>query len=286
MTQLRLLIADGDTLEGRARNIARLGQTFSDAYAIVLQNLALSHGAEVCARIIYPADPGAALRLGESLEDFDGVALTGSSLHIWKAGPAALRQVDFARAVFASRTPFFGSCWGLQVAAVAAGGSVRQNPKGREVGFARNITLTSEGRASPLHADKPWSFSAPSVHLDEVSALPEGSVITAYNDVSDIQGAVITSGGGEFWGVQYHPEYTLTDVRLMLSAFDDRLIEEGFYGNAESAHAHLSELQELERNPSRRDIAWRLGLGRDILDPAIRLAELSNWIAHCMASRK
>ena len=62
-----------------------------------------------------------------------------------------MRQVELARAVYKSGTPFFGSCWGLQVATVAAGGSVRQNPRGREVGIARDLTLTSAGtRPSPL----------------------------------------------------------------------------------------------------------------------------------------
>ena len=43
----------------------------------------------------------------------------------------------------------FGSCWGLQVITAAAGGSVRKNPKGREIGFGRGIRLTEAGRKHP-----------------------------------------------------------------------------------------------------------------------------------------
>ena len=56
------------------------------------------------------------------------------------APPRYPRQIDLMRAVYASRTPAFGSCWGIQVAAVAADGDVRPNPLGREVGFARRLT--------------------------------------------------------------------------------------------------------------------------------------------------
>ena len=46
------------------------------------------------------------------------------------AGPHIDPQIELAKAVLAAKTPLFGSCWGLQVITVAAGGSVRKNPKG------------------------------------------------------------------------------------------------------------------------------------------------------------
>jgi GMP synthase (glutamine-hydrolysing) len=44
----------------------------------------------------------------------------------------------------------FGSCWGLQIAAVACGGKVELNPKGREVGVGRKVMLSGEGRDHPM----------------------------------------------------------------------------------------------------------------------------------------
>ncbi len=78
----------------------------------------------------------------------------------------------FEREAFASRVPFFGSCWGLQVAAAAAGGAVRLNPREREIGFARKITLTADGRGHTMHEGRPIAFGAPTVHSDEVGTLP------------------------------------------------------------------------------------------------------------------
>jgi GMP synthase (glutamine-hydrolysing) len=36
----------------------------------------------------------------------------------------------------------------------------------------------------------------------------------------------------------------------------------------------------LESNPHRHDIAWRLGLDADVIDPERRRIELKNFIAH------
>src|SRR5262249_58046625 len=90
-------------------------------------------------------------------------------------GPEIQRQIDLVRTVLAAGTPVFGSCWGLQLLMVAAGGSVRRNPKGREVGFGRAIRLTTAGREHPMFAGKGDSFEAVTVHLDEVETLAPGT---------------------------------------------------------------------------------------------------------------
>jgi GMP synthase (glutamine-hydrolysing) len=80
---------------------------------------------------------GEALAFGTTLSDFDGVMFPGSPLHICDPMPCVTRQIDFARAAFAAGVPVWGSCWGLQLATVALGGSVRRNPRGRELPIAR-----------------------------------------------------------------------------------------------------------------------------------------------------
>ena len=87
-----------------------------------------------------------------------GVAITGSSLNIYQRDIASLRQIDFVREVFARGIPMFGSCWGLQLATVAAGGEVGLNPRGREVAFARKIALTSAGCDHRMHATRDAVF--------------------------------------------------------------------------------------------------------------------------------
>ena len=116
-------------------------------------------------------------------------------------------QIELARAVLKSKTPLFGSCWGLQVITVAAGGMVRRNPKGREIGIGRRIALTPAGRGHPMYAGKATVFDAVTVHLDEVETLAPGTTVLAANALSDVQAAEIRVDGAVAWGVQYHPEY-------------------------------------------------------------------------------
>ncbi len=266
---------EGNTAEGRARHIPLSGVTPSEAYAAVLKDLAPEAVVDIC----FPADPGANIPDSAGIEGYDGVAITGSALNLWKAEPESLRQVGLAREVFRARVPFFGSCWGMQVAAVAAGGEVRLNPKGRELGFGRKITLTDAGRSHPMHRGRPSAFDAPTVHMDEVAGLPGEIAITATNAVTQVQAAEIRWQGGIFWGVQYHPEYTLADVAWTLSRYDGRLIEEGFYATRDELQAHVAAIESLHRQPDQPGLAWRVGIDADILDPEQRLAEIANWVS-------
>ena len=133
------------------------------------------------------------------------------------------------RAALATGTPLFGSCWGLQVITAAAGGSVRKNPKGREIGFGRGIRLTEAGRKHPMYVGKLDVFNAPTVHLDEVEALPAGTTVLATNAVSEVQSVEIRTNGSVAWAVQYHPEYPLREIAAIVRRIGTRLIEEGFF---------------------------------------------------------
>lgn len=274
MAPLRFLVAEGNVREMRERVAAQTGATPAEGYARVLREIAPGSSVD----IVQPADPGANLPGPDGLQGYDGVAITGSALNVYKAEPAALAQVEFARSVFASRVPFFGSCWGLQVATVAAGGSVRANPRGREVGFARRLWLTEAGRGHGLHAGRPPAFDAPAVHMDEVEALPEGAIVTATNALSEVQGAEIRHDGGTFWGVQYHPEYGFRDIAAVLSRYRPILLAEGLVGDDAALDRILADFAALDADPSRRDIAWRYGLDTEITEPGPRRTEIANWI--------
>ena len=124
------------------------GATPGASYAAILRSI----GPDVAVDICTPADARATTP--QPLDAYDGVAITGSSLNIYKREIESLRQIDFIREIFSRGIPMFGSCWGLQLATVAAGGEVGLNPLGREVAFARKITLTAAGRIHPMHAQR------------------------------------------------------------------------------------------------------------------------------------
>jgi GMP synthase (glutamine-hydrolysing) len=269
---LRLLVAEGNTPAGRRQIAESAGAMPAESYADVLRAIAPDAVVDIC----MPADQGSAIP--QSLDCYDGVAITGSSLNIYHREMESLRQIDFVREVFARGIPMFGSCWGLQLAAVAAGGEVTLNPKGREVGFARKIALTEAGRAHPMHRNLAPIYDAPSIHSDVVTRLPQGSIVTARNGLSAIQAAEIRMGQGVFWGVQYHPEYRLHDVAAMVRRYGQVLVTEGFFSNLMDLERYADDLSVLGADHQRHDIASRLRLDDDIVDADVRQIELSNWI--------
>jgi GMP synthase (glutamine-hydrolysing) len=270
---LQLLVAEGNTPAGRRRIAEFAGVTPAESYAAVLRTIAPDAIVEICT----PADGGATTP--QSLDSYDGVAITGSSLNIYQREIESLRQIDFVREVFAREVPMFGSCWGLQLATVAAGGEVGLNPAGREVAFARKIALTPAGRDHPMHATREAVFDAPAIHSDIVTRLPQGSIVTARNAMSEVQAAEIRLGRGVFWGVQYHPEYGLHDIAAVISRHGQVLVTDGFFADLTELDRYAADLSTLAANQQRRDIAWRLGFGDDIMKQRVRQTELSNWIA-------
>ena len=260
--------------EDRARHEVQRGATPARAYARVLQTLSPDCKVD----IICPADADAALPPGMSVADYDGVALTGSALHMYDMTPPIVRQVDFARAVLQAGTPMFGSCWGLQVITTAAGGVVRKNPKGREMGFARSIRLSAAGRAHSLFVDKPDSFDALAVHLDEVETMAPGSVLLASNAMSEVQAIDLRQGKARAWAVQYHPEFSLGEVASISRSLKDSLIAEGFFEGDVEAECWAQDLDRLNADPACKPLIWRHGLDAMVLDTSARWLELTNWI--------
>ncbi|WP_316172727.1 MULTISPECIES: type 1 glutamine amidotransferase [unclassified Bradyrhizobium] len=270
---LRLLVLEGNSLDGRRRWAEVAGATPSESYAAVLRALAPDAAIDIAT----PADADA--RLPQPIDAYQGIVITGSTLNIYQREPESLRQIELVRAVFTQGVPMFGSCWGLQLASVAAGGEVSLNPAGREVGFARKIALTEAGRDHPMHAARGAVFDAPAIHSDIVTRLPPDATVTARNAMSEVQAAEIRSGRGRFWGVQYHPEFSLQDVAWVLRRIGQPLVEEGFFAAPAELERYAADLAILHHDRARRDILWRLGLDQDVANDGMRQTEISNWIA-------
>jgi GMP synthase (glutamine-hydrolysing) len=275
MTSLHLLVADGNSALVRERQMARTGATFGIGFAALLQMLAPDCKIAICC----PADADAVLPAG-GFAAYDGVVLTGSLLSAYEDRPEVRRQIAFLRAAADAALPVFGSCWGLQLAAVSFGGAVARSAKGGEIGFARKITLTQAGRAHPLHAGRGPAYDAPAVHNDEVTAVPPGTMVTASNSISAVQGAEIPLGPkSTFWGVQYHPEFSLGDMANVVRRSRHDMINDGRVRDEDEAARIADDLATLQTARDRTDLAWRYGLDADVLDDAVRSREVANWLA-------
>lgn len=267
------LIAESETAPQRTARRRSVGRSAGETFEAVLTALA----PDARCRRVRPAD-GEIIDI-EQLSVADAVFLTGSPLHAWADRPEVHAHVEFMKRVFASGTPAFGSCAGLQIACVAAGGRVRPMRDRREAGFARRLAATPEGREHPLLAGRPPAWDAPAVHSDEVEDLPPGALHLAGNGTTRVQAAEIVHDGGTFWGVQYHPELSLFEVAAALRRQAAELVAAGLTPRPATIRTQAALVERLAREPTSRDLAWRLGLNAEVTDPARRRRELANFIA-------
>jgi GMP synthase (glutamine-hydrolysing) len=142
------------------------------------------------------------LPLPEDLGDHDGLLVLGGSMganddltHPWLPATKVLVRVA-ARA----EKPTLGICLGHQLAAVALGGTVEVNPRGRQFGV---LPMGWE----PAAADDPVLGSLPArvIHWnnDIVTTLPPGATPLAHAPDGAVQAARLAH---TVWGVQPHPE--------------------------------------------------------------------------------
>jgi GMP synthase (glutamine-hydrolysing) len=223
--------------------------------------------------------------MGAALDQYDGIAWTGCSLCVYDKCDEVDRQIAFAKAAFAHGVPGFGSCWAAQIAVVAAGGRVQANPNGREMGIARKIQLTPEGRAHPMYEGKSSVFDAYISHDDEITHLPPGAVKLASNPWSLVQSVSVTHLGTPFWGLQYHPEYDLHEMARLTWCRIEKLMKRGFFLDRPAAERFVGLLETLHQDPARKDLAWLLGIDADVMNQDIRLTEVRNWVNRVVLPR-
>ena len=279
---LRFLVVEGNVEGPRERHRDTFGKTYAESYGAVLQSIEK----DAVYDIALPADAGANIPDAAGLEGYDGIFLTGSALNAYHATPEILRQIDLMREAFKSHTPVFGSCWGLQMAAMASGGDVQANPLGREVGFARHIVKTDAGQIHQLLIGRPASWDAPAIHLDLVATLPADITILAKNGMTPVQAAEIRQDGGVFWGVQYHPEFSLVELSVILDRYKQTLLAEGFLRSDDEHADYVRELRAMGEDPNRFDLAWKHGLDAEILKEDRRVTEIRNFITHYVKPTK
>jgi len=270
----RLLLLEGNPADRRAFARERGVRWSSEIYAEAI----LAHFPGFALDVLYGADPGRELSGERGWSDYAGMVVTGSALHAYDRDEAVTGQIAILVEAADKGLPIFGSCWGLQIAVIAAGGEVARSPRGREVGVARKIVATDAGRAHPMLAQKGPVFDAPCIHYDEVTRLPAAGTLLAGNAHSDVQAALIPLGQSTVWAVQYHPEFDLAQIAQLNRLDQDDMIAQGFFADPAAIAAYNDKLEALHADRGRSDLAWQLGLDADLLDDRRRAAEIIAWI--------
>jgi GMP synthase (glutamine-hydrolysing) len=275
MNQHRILIVDGYSQKSR-NDLETAGMCLACNLYVKLLNQFLP---EAAYDILLPSDPGVEMPTQTSLNHYTGVIWTGCNLTIYDLNNASVvKQIKLAEDAYEVGVPSFGSCWGIQMAVAAAGGEVQSNPKGREMGIARKIQLTPEGRNHPMYEGKPPVFNAFISHEDHITKIPADGVLLAGNDFTAVQAVSVTHKKGTFWGVQYHPEYDLHEMARLIIAREQKLVPAGFFTGHEDLAIFVDRLETLFSHPDRKDLRWQLDIDDDILSDEIRQCEFANWI--------
>ncbi len=220
------------------------------------------------ARIVVACPYAAPLR-EDALDGIDGVVFSGSAVSWATDAEEAAPLRSAMELVFDAGRPSWGSCNGLQLAAVVLGGAVGASPNGMEIGLATEIVPTEAGQRHPMMAGREDGYCVPCIHRDEVQRLPGGAVVLAGNAHSPVQAMAYEADGVDFWGAQYHPEMSAGDVGAIIG--NGAFPEEAALGAA---------LREADAAP---DAVVRLGGKTDSLVPQVRTRELANWLHHVRA---
>ncbi len=177
----------------------------------------------------------------------------------------------------------FGSCWGLQVLTTAAGGGVRQNPKGREIGFGRGIRLTERRpQAIRCMSASPRCSTRRPCHLDEV----ETAGAQAARCSPPTPGLRRAGGRDEgttartAWGVQYHPEYALREMAAIVAPHRAAADRRGLLPRQRRSDRLFGQSrQRSNASPHDKRLSWRLGTQpQRCWTRTCAPREIANWI--------
>ena len=97
---MNILIVDSNEREASSRYTDMGMDTQYEVYKKVLNSLSLEN---FNIQIIHPAISNNFLPKGISLDDFDGVAWTGSLLNIYDMTPPIINQIDLAKELFTKK---------------------------------------------------------------------------------------------------------------------------------------------------------------------------------------
>jgi len=258
MSILKLLIVEGNTKEENS-NFNKAGcvpqsENFKQHVKMFEPNCEIN--------IVEPGDDSAILKIIASLKKYDGIILTGSTLRIDDFSNEIKKHIDFVKTCFKHEKKIFAACWGLQIAATAAGGKCRIAPSGPHVGIAYDIELTDEGKKHKLYSSKPHKFTTPAFNYDEVEILPNNAVVLASNKINKFEALYITVGNSEIWGLQYHPEIPYDYMIKLIKHRSQKLINNKSFKNETEINQHITLIEKAKAQ----------------LKDDIRLLELKNWL--------
>jgi GMP synthase (glutamine-hydrolysing) len=165
---------------------------------------AIERGAELVTLFPHDGDD-----VPKTVDGFDGLIVLGGPMHAGDDAtyPAFASILSLIRACGETNMPVLGLCLGAQLIARAFDQKVYRFGS-LEVGYP-SVYLTSAGQRDPLFRGMAAEQRIMQMHEDSFD-LPKDAVLLMRNDVCENQAFRI---GRSIYGIQAHPEVTLTDAR-------------------------------------------------------------------------
>jgi GMP synthase (glutamine-hydrolysing) len=162
-------------------------------------------------------------------DDIDWLIILGGPMNIYEhdAYSWLIREKQFIEAVIKKNALVLGICLGAQLLADVLGGTVSKN-KEKEIGW-HSVKMREEAFESPLFHLFPRHFIPFHWHGDTFS-LPPLCHPVAYSEVCENQAFQYSD---RVVGLQFHLEYSLESIQLMLHNCGDELTTGPFVQNAE-----------------------------------------------------
>jgi len=178
-----------------------------------------------------------------SIDDYDGLVVMGGAMgaHDDEKAPWLPATRELIRLAAAASVPTLGVCLGHQLSAVALGGEIEVNPKGRQLGLL-DVGWTAEAVDDELMGELVGPRRAMHWNDDVVSRLPDGARQLATASTGEVQAARLAP---TVWGIQWHPEV------------DDALVAAWATDGSLSPIEREQVLDDLVRSRLDLDAAWR-----------------------------
>ena len=269
---MNILIVDGNEKEPSDLYKKMGMDTQYDVYLKVINDLSNN---QFNISIVHPAFKHDYLPIGVSLDDFDGIAWTGSLLNIYDMTPSITNQIELAKKLFTKKNKIFGSCWGLHVLVTAAGGLIRKNPRGLEAVIAKNIKINEKGTAHNLYKGKNKIFDSFCWHYDETESLPESATVLSSNNKSDVQSVCFNKGNSSIWAVQYHPEFNPHWIAGLMQQREEILLNEKIF----ETKKEFEDQKNFFLNTNKTNDEEKIQKYNDLINNTSHTLELANWIA-------
>jgi GMP synthase-like glutamine amidotransferase len=176
------------------------------------------------------------------MNDFDWLIIMGGSMNIYEEDkyPWLREEKNFIAEAIAGKKIVLGVCLGSQLIADVLGGKVSKNTY-KEIGWFP-VSLTTDAKNSSIFSKFPGRFIAFHWHGDTFK-IPPGAARIAESEACANQ----IFEYGRVIGLQFHLEYSVDSINLMLKNCEDEIVDGKYIQAADEIASHISNVREINK---------------------------------------